>query len=79
MKYLFFDIECAGVFKNVAKISNFCLGNEKSNGIFSGDINVEYDSLNADGTLFLGVLQNYGGYKTTYNGNLNLKIKNTKT
>ena len=40
MKYLFFDIECAGVFKNVAKICAFgyCLTDEQFNIIEKNDI-----------------------------------------
>ena len=40
MKYLFFDIECAGVFKNVAKICAFgyCLTDEKFNILEKEDI-----------------------------------------
>lgn len=40
MKYLFFDIECAGVFKNVAKICAFgyCLVDEKFNILEKEDI-----------------------------------------
>ncbi len=40
MKYLFFDIECAGVFKNVAKICAFgyCLTDEKFNILEKEDL-----------------------------------------
>ena len=40
MKYLFFDIECAGVFKNVAKICAFgyCLTDEQFNILEKKDI-----------------------------------------
>ncbi len=65
-------------FKNLDIQGKFYLGNNNNSRTFSGNITLECDSTEYDPTIFLGGVNN-SGTTTTYNGNININLKSSKS